>query len=212
MELSIQYSFGHFAPKVVTEFLQIHTNATQQRQQPLEITKDHLLFAHDKNGKTSTVPAGDVKVGDFLVSGNQQGQSSAAAQVVVSIQKVQRSGAYAPFTTSGDIVVNGVAASNYIAFPPAFQDYLSHHQQHWIQHAAFTPYRLHCGLYGCETETYDDNTGLSKAVASLLPALRAGEAFCNNGAHLAAAIVMFCCFVWKLKTAGKTHGRQHKTL
>jgi len=197
------HSFGHFAPNQgEIEHLQIHANATQQ-QHPLEITKDHLLHVRNTNGKTDILPAGDVKAGDFLVSEQQLGESAAVLQVM-SIQKVPRIGAHAPFPSNGKIVVNGAAASNFIALPPVFQNSLSHQQQHWIQHAVFTPNRLHCGRRGCENETCDGATGLSKTVTLLLPVLRAREiVLSHNGVRLSAAIMVTCCMVWKLKPTAK---------
>jgi hypothetical protein len=68
-------------------------------------------------------------------------------------------------------VANGLAASCYIALPPALQDMMSFEQQHFVQHLAYTPYRLYCGALNCRDETYDEATGLSKAVMMWLPLL-----------------------------------------
>jgi len=109
-----------------------------------------------------------VKVGDALIAAKRQPTGTK----VVSIRKIHRDGLYAPFTVSGDVVVNGVAPSSYIALPPAFQSNLSFEQQHWMQHAAYAPCRLYCGLVGgCENETYDEATGLSKGPTVWLPLL-----------------------------------------
>ena len=125
-----------------------------------------------------------------------------------SVNMVKRRGAYAPFTNTGDIVVNGVAASNYIALPPVLQNLLSFKVQHWMQHVAYMPYRIFCGATGgCKQETYDESTGLSKAVVVLIPLLRWLEyhiemvAMPNhwvlfNMAHLAAALLGY--FAWKV--------------
>jgi len=85
---------------------------------------------------------------------------------------VQRRGIYAPFTVAGDIVVNGISASNYIALPPAFQTHVSFDQQHWIQHGTYTPYRLYCLAVGCDNEARDETTGFSVGTAMWLPLLR----------------------------------------
>jgi len=151
------YSFGHLDRNGKTPYLQIQTTANDA---PLEISKDHLLYVFDEAKQMqSIVPARDIKVGNLLIS-------EPGTQVEVqSIRQVTRHGAYAPFTTTGDIVVNGVVASNYIAFPPAFHDHLSFKQQHWVQHAALHPIRAFCGVLGCENETYDKATGYSKPVS-----------------------------------------------
>jgi len=157
------YSFGHFAPKDVTTYLQIRTDAGPAGQPSLEITKGHMLYVlhrHSTSDKALPVPAGDVKVGDVLVSAPGQPH-----QVVTSIRSVSRRGLYAPFTATGDLVVNGVVASNYITLPEVFQSHVSYKQQHWMQHAALQPIRAFCGVLGCENETYDEATGYSKPVS-----------------------------------------------
>jgi len=129
-------------------------------EMPLEISVEHMLYA---NGKLA--PAAQVKVGDMLVSGH------GLPVEVKSIRKITSRGAYAPLTTTGDIVVNGVIASSYVCLSSTFEDRVSCELQGWIQHAALTPYRIYCGLVGCENETYDEATGLSKAVRMWLSLL-----------------------------------------
>jgi len=151
------YSFGHFAPNEKAEYLQIHADSMET---PLEISVEHMLYA---NGKLA--PAAQVKVGDMLVSGH------GPPVEVKSIRKITSRGAYAPLTTTGDIVVNGVIASSYVCLSSTFEDRVPCELQGWIQHAALTPYRIYCGLVGCENETYDEATGLSKAVRMWLSLL-----------------------------------------
>lgn len=157
------YSFGHLERDGMAEFLQIKMEGTNFS--PLEVTTDHMVFVD----KVGLLPAGHVKPGDRLVTSMKDASSQAAT--VLSVSKVQRRGMYAPFTTSGDIVVNGIAASNYIALPPVFQGHLSFGEQHWLQHSAYTPYRVLCGLKGCTEETRNEATGLSYAVMIWLPLL-----------------------------------------
>ena len=212
------YSFGHFAPKDVTPYLQIRTDAGPAGQLSLEITKGHMLYVlhhHSTSNKALPVPAGDVKVGDVLVSA-----PGLAHQVVTSIRSVSRRGAYAPFTVTGDVVVNGVVASNYIALPEVFQAHVSYKQQHWMQHAALQPIRAFCGVLGCENETYDEATGYSKPVSLWMLILhwahKIHSPVCMSGflylfalptlwlflnmTHLVAAMLGY--YVWK-KTANK---------
>lgn len=179
--LTAVYSFGHYAPNVELEFLQIETD---MHQAPLEITGDHMVFTMEailsassyKMKKSVPVPARDIQVGDCLLLDGQDQLPEAliVPQRVTAIRKVQRRGAFAPFTLTGDIVVNDVVVSNYIVLPSTFQQAgLSFEHQHWFQHIVYAPYRLYCQLAedGCEHERYDEETGLSKVVLFWLPAL-----------------------------------------
>jgi len=169
------YSFGHFAPNAELEFPQIETDA---HNTILEITGDHMVYIMEymsifKEYKRVLVPARDIQVGDHLRAANNHRTLLLALPRVTAIRKVQRRGAYAPFTFTGDLMVNDVIASNYIALPPTFQQAgLSFENQHWLQHIVFAPHRLYCRLVGVsEHETYNEGTGLSKAVMFWLPAL-----------------------------------------
>jgi len=168
------YSFGHRHPSRRAEFLQIHTtadnNTSNNNTEPLEITAEHLLYIH----AVGLRPARDVKPGDYLVTTQQ----TAPVQVTF-IRKIQRQGVYAPFTATGNLVVNGIAASNYVALPAPLQSpqSISFEQQHWLQHAAYAPYRFLCRTTAafntnyCQRETYDEETGYSRAVTLWLPLL-----------------------------------------
>lgn len=159
------YSFGHWDPSAETEYLQIYSSAAKQ---PLEITADHMLYLYlDTVKKETLIPARDVKVGDFLLT-----QEGLAPALVASVRKVSRRGAYAPFTTSGSLSVNGIVVSNYVALPSTlFRSSDTFEQQHWLQHAAYLPYRVYCGFSGCEGEHYDEKSGLSQAVMFWIPLL-----------------------------------------
>jgi hypothetical protein len=68
-----------------------------------------------------------------------QGENSAA---VTKIGKVARQGVYAPLTLGGNVVVNGVVASSYVALEEdAKESFMSHHT---LVHIALSPYRLAC--------------------------------------------------------------------
>jgi len=158
------YTFGHLDVNRETDFLQIQTD---KNSKPLEITPEHLVYVVAKDGTTSRLlPAGQVRPGDLL-------QTAQGTTKVTRVQTIRRRGIYAPFTVNGDIVVNGVAASNYIALPPAFQKLGSFEQQHWLQHAAYVPYRLYCstGIGHCGGEHKDEATGYSKGTTMWLPLL-----------------------------------------
>lgn len=145
------YSFSHKDPESLNSYLQIQTAEFL----PIEISKEHMLYTFEdnnmKNDKILT-PAENVKAGDYVVS--QEG----LPVKVLSVHKVTSRGAYAPLTASGDILVNGLLASNYVAHP-AFASLVTPSTQHWMQHGAFLPYRTYCSIMFeggvCAEETYD---------------------------------------------------------
>lgn len=152
------------------------------------------------------IPAAQVKVGDSLLT------PEGFPATVKSIRTVNRQGLYAPHTALGNLVVNGVVASNYVE-QEAFKRHVSPETQHWLQHAACAPYRWFCGLVGgCENETYNER-GFPKAIAVCVPLLEfledrsfIGAAFVHlvalpglwavlNMASVVAAVLG--CIVWK---------------
>jgi len=155
------YSFGHMERDSKADFLEVKMAG---KNAPLEVTADHMLYVD----AVGLLPAGKIKVGDYLVTSKQQ----AYPAEVISVKMVQRHGIYSPFTVSGEIIVNGIAASNYVALPPTFQFQFSFEDQHWLQHTSFTPYRAFCNLLGCDGETYNETTGLSHAVMFWMPLLQ----------------------------------------
>ena len=203
------YSFGHLDRQRKTEFLQIKTKGSNAP--PLEITAEHLVFVEE----IGLVRAGLVKPGHHLVSATQRSAK------VFSVHKVQRKGMYAPFTTSGNMMVNGIATSNYVALPPKFQQHLSFEEQHWLQHAAYTPYRGYCALVGCSNEKRDDTTGLSNAVVFWLPLLHLMErsngpliisgVFALTGNHWGITIVLMVVAWLVYRTRGTLQNGKAKT-
>jgi hypothetical protein len=182
------YSFGHKAPNVFTDYLQIFFagNAMKNPKKPLEISPRHMLYVYNKeDGKRMAIPAQDLTIGDWLVRGE-----TGAAVEVMSIHKRTRRGAYTPMTATGDIVVNGVVTSVYVELEE-FQPYLSSAMQLWLQHAAFAPYRLYCGLFvdDCSKETYDTTTGYSTVVMTLLSLIRWLNQ-CNNSNSLVLPVFL----------------------
>merc|ERR1719373_1113145 len=149
------YSFGHFHSSQKAGYLQIQTTEGNT----LEITPKHMVFVQSA-GKTKSVPASSIKVGDMLVTNNDIGSE------VSKIGKVQRKGTYAPFTTSGDIVVSGIAASNYVSIMKEEEIGLPISMQ-WIAHTFNAPHRFVCTAIDfsiCENETYTKE-GLSTWIA-----------------------------------------------
>lgn len=146
------YSFGHFAPNQPVRYLQIMLDTMEK---PLEISKNHLIFLYVQSKKQQlAVSAGSVRVGDLLLSHQQQPVQ------VLSIKEVDRQGAYAPITVAGNIIVNGVLASCYVTrqWMPAM---ISGHAMHLIQHGGIVWYQIYCYLIGCQDESYDSKDGFS---------------------------------------------------
>jgi Hint module len=148
-EYSQVYGFGHFDPDLEVEFLQLYLKAQNrsEEQQPLEISSHHLLFVQKAMHQSQVIPASDVVIGDILNDGKR----------VESIRSVMRRGVYSPLTQSGDIIVSGVRASNYVSVVQDNKWLLW--DQHTLGHAYTYPRRLFCKFYidSCQKETYDNN-------------------------------------------------------
>jgi hypothetical protein len=89
------YSFGHRNPTASSDYLRLATKSAA-----LELSPDHMVLVRDR-----LVPASTVQLGDFLSNGES----------VTSIKSVNRKGVYAPFTTTGTIVVSGIVSSSFIS-------------------------------------------------------------------------------------------------
>jgi trypsin len=144
------YSFGHRHESVRAEFLQLLPST-------LEISRDHMLLVRGRY-----VPASAVQVGDELES------ASGDVVIVEAINTVVRTGVYAPFTSSGTIVVSNIKASNYIAFQDSGRlivgGWETPFTYQWIAHMSQSPHRIlsQLGLSGAEEYTVD---GMSTWIA-----------------------------------------------
>jgi hypothetical protein len=144
------YSFGHRHESATATFLQFLPST-------LEISRDHMLLVEGKY-----VPASDVQVGDELET------ASGDVVVVEGINTVVRSGVYAPFTSSGTIVVSNIKASNYVAFQDSDRlivgGWETPFTYQWIAHMSQSPHRIlsQLGLTGAEEYTVD---GMSTWIA-----------------------------------------------
>jgi hypothetical protein len=143
------YSFGHYDKEVMTEYLSINAGLSK----PLIISDDHMVFVDNK-----AIPASTVKVGDRLTL--VDGVAS-----VRSITRVVRTGAFAPFTKDGTVVVNDVVASSYISMKQDSANFVvagvAIIGMHQVAHLFQAPHRLVCEVSPgfCARETYKD--GLS---------------------------------------------------
>lgn len=142
------YSFGHYSsgPQFF-EYLQILADTMEKA---IEISTEHMILVNNE-----LKAARDVQIGDFFTNANGE------SVVVKSIRPVKRRGYYAPWTVAGDIVVNGVVASNYYSIP-WLEDFLSGQTMHLLQHGGIAaPYRALCMLAGCDNELRDESTGFT---------------------------------------------------
>lgn len=144
------YGFGHLDPAREEVFLQIHFHSKGSQTDiilplPLEVSARHLVML-DKVGFQFPTRAADVVVGDML-NGRR----------VAKIQNVARLGVYAPLTQSGDLIVSGICASNYV-------DVLNESwgwNQHVLGHMIFFSQRIFCSYFieTCKEEGYINGYG-----------------------------------------------------
>ena len=141
------YAFGHYQPNKPSEFLKI---ATDHHMDALEVTAEHLLY---RKGNAFPVSAGSIKVGDRLLS--LGAVCTETLPTVTKISSVIRTGIYAPLTTSGSFLANGLKVSPYAALQPKcnsddtseyaqFQDGTKFMPQQWGLHLVLAPFRLYC--------------------------------------------------------------------
>jgi hypothetical protein len=151
------YSFGHRNATVTADFVRIITNQTVQLSNALELSKDHMVVIESG----LSVPASMIHVGDYLRS------EKGTLVLVKAIRTISRQGVFAPFTSSGFLVVNGILVSNYVSYyndsghfklggmktPITFQ---------WAAHALNSLHRIAYRM-GIKNETYQEN-GISNWV------------------------------------------------
>jgi hypothetical protein len=166
------YSFGHYEPNTVAEYLRIQTTTSKQA---IELSAQHMLFLANKK---YAVPAALVKVGDVLLG----------AGAVTQIDSVLRKGAFAPFTGSGTIVVNHVVASNYVSLTGR-TTFMGVVDMHRLAHLAVTPRRILCQMMssGCRhnVEQYTVD-----GVATWIPLQTATFLAAHEGTIMAAVLLL----------------------
>jgi len=142
------YGFGHWQSDQKAAYLQLHLEGCPS---PLEISEQHMVYTSARD--LAPVSAKSLKLGDTLLLADT---SKSCGTTITKISSVVRNGAFAPFTTSGKIVVNGVVASNYVSLTGDsyyLGDVVSHH---WLAHVLTTPLRLSC-LYGKCNHVYNED-------------------------------------------------------
>lgn len=146
------YSFGHYESTAKAHYLQIHATGLER---PLEISRDHLVFLA---AMSQPIPSSLIRVGDKL-----RLEKDRAAEVT-KVKEVEREGVYAPFTTSGTILVSGVASSNYVTLQiesPVLLlgKYTTNLSMHWLAHVFQAPHRFVCewNMEFCDREIYNQD-------------------------------------------------------
>lgn len=149
-KLDTVYSFGHYAPDAIGEYLRIWSTS---RNYPIEISAQHMVFViQDDLKKEKAVPADMVRNGDVLLGDG--GRHHKVTQIQTG---VQRRGAYAPFTHSGTIVVNQIVASNYVSLTGS-TTFLGSLDMQWIAHTMVAPRRWMCRVHHlCGVEQYTED-------------------------------------------------------
>lgn len=89
------YSFGHRNPTASTKFERLSTKTAT-----IELTSDHMVLVGG-----IFVPVSTIQLGDLLSNG----------EAVSSVKTVTRQGVYAPFTTTGTIVVSKIVSSSFVS-------------------------------------------------------------------------------------------------
>ena len=149
------YSFGHLHTSLQTDYLRIYTASEEMA---IEMTSDHMISVSRKGGIDHMIPASMVEIGDHLRSVSLSDEEQQRLRVV-RIDRVVGEGAFAPFTPSGTIVVNGVLASTFVAFSQS--DVLGVGVSYqWLGQTFEAPHRWYCGVFDCTHETYDEGTGI----------------------------------------------------
>jgi len=152
------YSFGHYLKASNTEYLQLQASSGKS----MTVSGMHMVFT--ENG---AVAAERVLVGDKLVISN------GSLEEVVAIKSVRSSGAYAPFTSNGKIVVDGFMASNYVSLNTE-PKLMGLFDMQFIAHISQAPHRLACKWNfesWCANETYSPD-GLSTWIRGPLHAAK----------------------------------------
>jgi len=164
------YSFGHYQPDSIAEYLSIQSTA---KAAPITISAPHMLFLDSRKA----VPASSIKVGDILLGG----------KIVTKVENAAVLGAYAPFTYSGTIIVNGVVASNYVSLTGT-STFLGIDMQ-FIAHTAVAARRALCQLNLCEEKYSDEGiaTWIPYRTAAWIAAQEVGIGFLT----IAAGVIAF---------------------
>lgn len=166
------YSFGHYHPDAQNvqylEIIATNTNSTgadNKKRKALQISNEHLIYTHNRGGM---VPAGRLSVGDILDDG------FGGSVRIQAITTKESDGQFAPFTSSGKLLVDGLLVSSYVVIgekllvsdSDIFQVGPLKVSYQWIAHSFQFPRRLICHYMTrkgyCQNESYDKRSGINK--------------------------------------------------
>eukprot|EP00545_Synedropsis_sp_CCMP1620_P006975 CAMPEP_0119003292 /NCGR_PEP_ID=MMETSP1176-20130426/477_1 /TAXON_ID=265551 /ORGANISM="Synedropsis recta cf, Strain CCMP1620" /LENGTH=688 /DNA_ID=CAMNT_0006954881 /DNA_START=32 /DNA_END=2098 /DNA_ORIENTATION=- len=149
------YSFGHRAEDSQVEYLKLVTAG----RSGVELSRAHMVYV--QGGRA--VPASTIKIGD------QVELADGEYATVKEIQVTQKQGAYAPFTASGSVVVNGVKASSFVAFQESealtIGDIDTGLTFQFLAHTFEMPHRVWCQYFSSCLEEQYSAEGISTWVA-----------------------------------------------
>merc|ERR1712113_1087764 len=142
------YSFGHKSADRTADYLELTTTSANAK---LTLSAQHLVYERD----SGFIPASAIQIGHTVLIQQNEKQQQEEEATVTRIRNVQRQGMYAPFTSSGTVVVNHVLASSFIDIPQMSS--LVKNSQ-WVARMGEFPHRLWCSsVVDCSSETYDDH-------------------------------------------------------
>lgn len=183
------YGFGHYGPDTVGDFLKLSTTSGSV----LTMTPDHMIYVES----LGFIPASAVQPGHIVLGGHGD------KMLIKSTEKSQALGVFAPFTTSGQILVNNVLASSFVAFGTegALDIGGMKISYQWIARSFEMPHRFACHYIGkCHTESYNED-GISVWVD--IP-LKISQLILKQTGVLRNALLVACVcvlyFLWAVET------------
>merc|ERR1712130_969196 len=94
-------SWMHREEGVESEFVKVtHANGV------ITLSPDHMIWVRDSQNERHALAAMDLSIGDLLIDGEGETQEIFSLETVID-----QEGYYAPLTSSGDIVVDGMLCS-----------------------------------------------------------------------------------------------------
>merc|ERR1711862_6 len=142
------------------------------------------------------VAASFLQVGDTLQLDKNSSSSSKTTITSIRSIPIPKDGYMAPFTPSGQLVVNGIVASSLVdllegepRMTKLFEKFLAkYYSPQWIAHAFEFPHRLACHYYNnaCTEETYDEN-GISNWVSK---PLRLSQAWISSSSSSSSSLFL----------------------
>jgi len=110
-------------PSEIVEFIIIHTNQGVN----ITLTGSHLVFYYIDHQTVGSKQASEMTPGDEIIRWTEQGQELVK---IVRIEKTIETGSWAPLTSSGTLLVNGILVSCYCSHP------------HWAVDILYYPVKL----------------------------------------------------------------------